>query len=247
MKLYVYCVATDTRPVVESLVGISGCKVGLMNADNLWVLFSEFEGTAVPVTRENILRHEAVVRSVLDNTTPLPFRFGTLVTEEQLRNYISARSDALAAKFRAVNGCVEMSVKAIWQKSAALGHQPDSETEKHRDTARLKGAGAAFLVAKQREILGDKALSESAKEVASWLSHLLGTLIRAEHTTLRPNEKLVLAAAHLVERGCLGRYKEELKRGRDARPELHFLISGPWPPYTFANIDLEFKTHFGVS
>jgi len=31
------------------------------------------------------------------------------------------------------------------------------------------------------------------------------------------------------------------------RPELHFLTSGPWPPYTFANIDLEFETQFGVS
>jgi hypothetical protein len=235
---------------VESLVGISGCKVGLVNADSLWVLFSEFEGASVPVTRENILSHEAVVRSVLDNTTPLPFRFGTLVTEEQLRSYLSARADALADKFRSVHGCVEMSVKAIWPKSAVLGHQPDSETEeteKHRVTAGLKGPGAAFLVAKGREILGEKALSESAKEVASWLSHLVVGLTRAEHTTLRPNERLVLAAAHLVERGCLGRYKEQLKRGREARPELHFLISGPWPPYTFANIDLEFKTHFGVS
>src|SRR5258705_3474514 len=246
MKVYVYCFA-DTRPVVDLLVGISGCKLGLVNADSLWVLFSEFEGGAVPVTRENILRHEAVVRSVLDNTTPLPFRFGTLVTEEQLRSYIAARGAALADKFRAVNGCVEMSVKAIWQKSAVLAHQPDSETEEPRDTARLKGAGAAFLVAKRREILGEKALSESAKEVASWLSHLLGGFIRAEHTTLRPNEKLVLAAAHLVERGCLGRYKEGLKRGREARPDLHFLVIGPWPPYTFANIDLEFKTHFGES
>jgi hypothetical protein len=34
---------------------------------------------------------------------------------------------------------------------------------------------------------------------------------------------------------------------RENRPELHFLFSGPWPPYSFANIELEFKSQIGVS
>jgi hypothetical protein len=38
-----------------------------------------------------------------------------------------------------------------------------------------------------------------------------------------------------------------LKLARGERAELRFLTSGPWPPYSFANIDLEFKTQFGVS
>jgi hypothetical protein len=42
-------------------------------------------------------------------------------------------------------------------------------------------------------------------------------------------------------------FRSELEGLRDERPELHFLVSGPWPPYTFANIDLEFETQFGVS
>ncbi len=72
--------------------------------------------TSVPVTRENALSHAAVVRSVLDRTTPLPFRFGTIVTEQQLRSYISSRKPALETKLALVRGCVEMSVKIIWER-----------------------------------------------------------------------------------------------------------------------------------
>jgi len=36
-------------------------------------------------------------------------------------------------------------------------------------------------------------------------------------------------------------------QARDERPDLHFLLSGPWPPYSFANIELDVKTQFGVS
>src|SRR6185503_13756324 len=81
------------------------------------VLVSDYQFDAVPVTRENALDHAAVVRSVLDRTTPLPFRFGTLVSEQQLRSYISARKPALQTRFAHVRGCVEMSVKIIREVS----------------------------------------------------------------------------------------------------------------------------------
>jgi hypothetical protein len=65
--------------------------------------------------------------------------------------------------------------------------------------------------------------------------------------SLCPTEKLIVAAAHLVDRKKVTKYRERLAEARKTRPELHFLVSGPWPPYTFSNIELEVKTRFGVS
>jgi gas vesicle protein GvpL/GvpF len=50
-----------------------------------------------------------------------------------------------------------------------------------------------------------------------------------------------------VERDFVDEYRARLKVARAERPDLHFLVSGPWAPYSFANIDLEFTTRFGVS
>jgi hypothetical protein len=72
-------------------------------------------------------------------------------------------------------------------------------------------------------------------------------LTRDEHLTVRSSERLVLSAAHLVERVQLQHYREKVAEARENRPDLHFLTSGPWPPYSFANIELEFETQFGVS
>ena len=65
--------------------------------------------------------------------------------------------------------------------------------------------------------------------------------------SLAPTEKLIIAAAHLVDRDAIAKYRDQLAEARKLREELHFLVSGPWPPYSFSNIDLEFKTRFGVS
>ena len=237
MKLYVYCLAEGVETIAE-MRGVSGAVVRMAKMDELTVLVSDLEVDAVPVTREEVLAHAAVVRSVLDRTTPLPFRFGTLVTEAQISSYISTRKTALKTKLAHVRDCVEMSVKIIWEVTTQ--HQDQQNTIE-------QGTGTAFLTEKRREILGDEHRAAAVKEVSDWLHQSVSGLTRDEQVTLRPREKLVLAASHLVERAKLKQYKEKMAEVRTNRPELHFLRSGPWPPYSFVNIELEFKTQFGVS
>jgi len=237
MKLYAYCLVEDPDAFDASTRGISGATVRLLQIDELAVLVTDFNADTIAVTRENALDHAAVVRSVLDRTTPLPFRFGTLVTEQQLRSYISARKAALQTRFAHVRGCVEMSVKIIRELSDQIKTQVRDEIT----------TGTSFLEERRREILGSEQKTAEAREIETWLHEQVDGLIRDEQVTIRPSEKLVLAAAHLVERDKIGQYKEKTAAARKNRPELHFLFSGPWPPYSFANIELEFKTQFGVS
>jgi hypothetical protein len=237
MKLYAYCLAEDLGAVECLPPGISGARVRLLSIADLTVLVSDSEDDSVLVTRENALAHAAVVRSVLERTTPLPFRFGTLVTEQQLRSYITIRKPALESKLAHVRGCVEMSVKIIWDipkdTEAKQSEQPPD--------------GTAFLAAKRRQILGDERTAAEAANLSTWLQQQVRGLTRDEQTTVLPSEKLVLSAAHLVERAGIAVYREKIARARENRPDLHFLVSGPWPPYSFANIELEFKSQFGVS
>ena len=237
MKLYAYCLLEDRDAFDATTRGISGGEVQLLQVEEFAVLVSKFDGETVAVTRENALDHAAVVRSVLDQTTPLPFRFGTLVAEQQLRSYIAARKPALQSRFAHVRGGVEMSVKIIRQVSAAQATAKSSEII----------SGTTFLEVKRREILGSEQNVAEAREISTWLHEQVESVIRDEKNTVRPSEKLVLAAAHLVDRDKIPQYKEFMTKARESRPELHFLLSGPWPPYSFANIELEFKSQFGVS
>src|ERR1041385_6045913 len=170
MKLYAYCLAEDLDTLDHSPPGIAGAPVKLLKLENLAVLISDMDLDAVPVTKENALAHTAVVRSILDQTTPLPFRFGTVVTEQQLRNYISARKPALEQKLAHVRGCVEMSVKIIWAPP----------TNRPTEQAEPQGAGTSFLAEKRREFLGDEQRSKQATQISDWLRSELTGLTRDE-------------------------------------------------------------------
>jgi len=235
MNLYAYCLVEDVDALDAAPLGISGAAVRLLRVGEFAVLVSNFDSDTVAVTRENALNHAAVVRSVLDRTTPLPFRFGTVITEKQLSSYISARKPALELRFALIRGCVELSVKIIRELSTEKS-APGEIT-----------SGTTFLEEKRREIRGSEQSATEANDIATWLHEQVETLTRDEQVTVRPSEKLVLAAAHLMARDKISQYKEIMAAAREKRPELHFLFSGPWPPYSFANIELEFKSQFGVS
>ena len=238
MKLYVYCLVEGMTTLDQPPQGISNAPVRILPIDDLAVLVSDFDNDTVPVTRDNALAHATVVRSVLDRTTPLPFRFGTLVSDQQLRSYISARKSALETNLALVRDCVEMSVKIIWSVSKDSQQQPSHNQQ---------GAGARFLEERRQKLLGDESSAAEAAEISGWLREAVTSLVRDERITVRPSEKLVLAGAYLIKRTKIQQFRDKIAEAGAARPKLHFLLSGPWPPYSFANIELEFKTQFGVS
>ncbi|MDQ3906986.1 MAG: GvpL/GvpF family gas vesicle protein [Acidobacteriota bacterium] len=97
------------------------------------------------------------------------------------------------------------------------------------------GAGTAFLMAKRREAAGDEARDARAREIAGWLEGALAGAVRDSRIEANPRGALVVSAAYLVERERLEAYRELLRLARDERPDLHFLTSGAWSPYSFTN------------
>ena len=226
-----------------SLLGLDERPILQQEIAGLTVVFSECDAEKVALTRENVLRHDAVVRSALEHETPLPFRFGHLVTLEQISSYVESKSEMLQARLQHLLGRVEMSAKIIWNRENILiGNKNQTQTVPSNT-----GKGVAFLMSKRAELQEEEALSSEAEAVATWLKSEISGLVCDERVVLRPTEKLVLSASFLVDRSKLEAYRKRTVIIKDSRPDLHFLRSGPWPPYSFSNNDLEFKTHLGVS
>src|SRR5678815_890727 len=137
MRLYVYCLAEGIKRLNKTPPGVSGAPVQIVELDeDLSALVSVCRSDAFQVTRKNALAHHEVVRSITEQTTPLPARFGTVVTIEQLRNYVSTHHQAIKAKLAHVRGGIEMTVRMIQSIAGA----ETSELSKN------VGPGTAFLL-----------------------------------------------------------------------------------------------------
>ena len=228
MKLYAYCLCADLDNFDNSVSGVSGAAVRVLKIEGVSVLVSDCE--AVPATRENLLAHAAVVRSICTRTTPVPFRFGTMATEPQFRSFITSNRVAIANKLAHLSGCVEMDLKTVWQSSKPAPATPDQPA----------GPGTAFLREKRRELLGDEQTAAQRAELSGLLREELVDLVKEEKVSLGGSEKALPArVCHLVEASKIKVYREKVQKLSEKRPELQLEVSGPWPPYSFANIELE--------
>ncbi|HWP42721.1 MAG TPA: GvpL/GvpF family gas vesicle protein [Blastocatellia bacterium] len=233
MKLYVYCLSDDlSAGAVEGVSGIGGARVGLYCCGAIKAVISEAGGERALLTRENVLAHDGVIRHALRETTPLPFRFGTIVTASELESYVEARRSSIESLLDRVRGAVEMGVKIIWDKEAARS----AAEAQPCDEADGAGPGRAFLLAKRREMEAAEEIEKRAKDIAGWMENRLNSLVRETFVSIRPADALVIVAAHLVERSRIEQYRARLKSMRQERSDLRFLTSGAWPPYSFAHI-----------
>ena len=241
MKLYAYCVTRANAQPPHGTTGLFDRKTYVVGAGEISAVVSDVADEPVVVSKASVLTHQNVIASLLGETTPLPFRFGTVVGEPELTSYLVSRKQALLEKLASVDGCVEMSVKIIWQEAAARSEDDSKES------AASGSAGTEFLRKKSSELSVGKQLVDKANDIEAWLKSCLGSVVNDIRTTVRPSQRLVLAADCLVSRLGVDEYNLAVEAARSQRPDLHFLTSGPWAPYSFVNIDLEFKSHFGVS
>jgi gas vesicle protein GvpL/GvpF len=235
MSIYLYCLTDESPRDISHIKGVEGARPDFVRHGTITAIYSETSAARVAVTRENVMAHERVVRHLLARTTPLPFRFGTLVSPVALGDYIKRERADLEALFARVGGAVEMNVKIIWDRDEAKA-AACVEEESQKERLEPVGPGRAFLLAKQRRLATDGAAKQRADRIAATLAEELEGVVRDTIIRLRPSENLIFAAAHLVERVRLEEYRERLGRARRQSNDLHFLTSGAWPPYSFTRL-----------
>jgi hypothetical protein len=73
-----------------------------------------------------------------------------------------------------------------------------------------------------------------ADQVRERIQVSLRHLVRAESEEEARTPHAVITLSHLVARPHFDEYRERARQLREVLPALRLLLSGPWPPYSFA-------------
>ena len=172
MRIYLYCLSDELQAgaTLKPRAGIEGDAPRVVDLGAIKAVVSDVQANPVKVTRENVLAHERVIDCVMAHTTPLPFRFGSVVNPDELQSYVESNEDRLRALLDRVRGAVEMNVKIIWDREA-IRNQPGAKIEPDDIARKSEGAGPGlrFLLAKQQEMAVEREVKSKAEEIAAWL------------------------------------------------------------------------------
>ena len=264
---YVYCLARhEPSPPDAFPPGLGGAKVHHISFSGISALISHVDSVevrhAVPVpdTVQNVLAHQEVVDAALRlYRSVIPCRFGTLFPDNKnILMFLKEHYTRLDAHLTKLEGKIEVSVQVILNRRGsvpvpaltaaplATREQGDAETRgqsPQRPSAASpclkRRAGISYLLKKKEKLHASKELDEQAERLSLDLNRAMSPLWSDVKIQKRSTErKLLLSICYLVDQQKLPAFKLAYQKFKRENPTLRLLYTGPWPPYTFADIDL---------
>jgi len=225
MPAYLYCLVTSAEPP-PALSGVDGQTVRAVKAGRLTAWVSDAV-RPLPPTADRARAHDAVVRRALAVETPIPARFGQLFADDAaLAQSVDARGAALSQMLERVRDSVEMTIRIP---------VPAEETGDPA-SASGQGAGREYLERLQARARHAEGVRERAEFLQRRIALAARAFIRESSPASYAPPAHIVTLSHLIAHDAVPSYRHVLQRVLAAEAPPGASISGPWAPYSFAEL-----------
>jgi hypothetical protein len=242
---YVYCIIKSEHPLTFGPLGIGHdpAEVHTVHYRDIAAVVSNTPMVVQDPTRDNVLAHQRVNETVMQQHTVIPMSFGTVFkTDDDIIELLRSAYDAFTDVLNKMQDRVEFGLKVLWDREQII-REIEEEDE---DIRRLKGEissqkGSTYFARMQYGRLIDAALQSRSERYVAEIFEALRDVSVASRSNRPIGDRMIMNAAFLVAR--------RLEQGFDARvkdigqryDKLTFKYTGPWPPYNFVNIRLKLE------
>lgn len=242
MALYVYGIMRPgdaTRAVENSQ---AEADVEVVEHAGISAIVSTTAGSELRLRRDNILGHAEVMQAAFEHGPVLPFRLGTVVSDAPAvkRELLAPRADQLAARLDALDGKVEMQLKAVYTEEPLLRSILARDPALARCVQRTQGSPAAathFERIRIGEAIAGAVQTRGAVDGRALLDALAPRSV-AHFVSPPHHERAVANVAFLVERAELPGFDRAVEGlSQQHGDEIEFKLIGPMPAYSFAESD----------
>ena len=267
---YVYGIVSSASDVecFEAASVLAGATFGpprLVSSDGLTAVVSDLtlsDDVSLAALVENgpdaeklVLQHHRVLQALIVRQSVLPFRFGALFDGDRgVVDALVRHREALLGAIGRIDGAVEWGLKVYCVRQKLGQWLPGDIPALVALEAQMAsaGEGRSFFLRRQHQRLVEE---ETEQAIARCLNHMgerLDSTVREFASgKLQPTEvhgrdgAMVFNGACLVDRGLEELFFELVEDLREAYAGFGFdhEITGPWPPYSFADCQLGGDKH----
>ncbi|HJR43032.1 MAG TPA: GvpL/GvpF family gas vesicle protein [Gemmatimonadaceae bacterium] len=236
MPTYLYCLTRAGAEPAPALLGLDGAPVRVVDAGGLGAWVSDVD-VPPPVTVERARAHDGVIRAAMEQGTPLPARYGQLLASDAaLRQELEDRAASVRLALERVDGSVEMTLRL------GLG---ESYVPKSFEVNQL--SGREYLERLREAERSDEGRRRRAEFLQRRVAGAVAGVVRGEVVSTGARDRATLVISHLVPREQVAAYRravrdavraivEQESSSTDAPASVPVMISGPWAPYSFAEL-----------
>ena len=215
------------RYVLYGIVGQDSaeCPPGtsLLAAHGLAAVVSALEETSSPPTVSSLLAYERVVEAIHARRAVVPLRYGCVMENESaVVRHLEEHRQQYWALLARLPGMTEMGIRVLWP--ARAGAVPDVPSS----------PGARYLASLRNLYNATDAFAGEETQLADQIVSLLpGCFTEQRREVSSSSQRRLLSLYFLTSKTGVERFRS---KARQICPPsgAKILLSGPWPPYNFA-------------
>jgi hypothetical protein len=242
---YLYAVVEASEPRWYPSIGIEGNEVYTITEGRMAAVVSGLASPKIRPQRAHLAAHQAVLKCLMADTTPLPMAFGTIAASpDAIRRILVHNRHAFEEQFRRVAGKVEMGLRVAWDVPNIFEYFVNTHAELRLARDRLVGVRHEFTQEEKIELgrMFDRLLNDDREDHIRKVQRVLDPVCVEFKANQCRNEREVMNVVCLVRRDA----QEEFSAGVFAAAKLFdnnfaFDYSGPWAPHNFVELELDLE------
>lgn len=240
---YLYAIIPAGKDLKYGEIGIDGAQVYLISDNHVSAVVSDFSNGKIRPERRHLAAHQAVLKSIMQEESPLPISFGMIAgSTEEIQRILTLNSKSFIDQLKRVHGKVEMGVRVVWDVPNIFEYFVNIHKEL-RD-ARDKLLGGSHNPSQDDKIEVGRLFDWFLKDNRENLTRKVEDGLESscfEITRLPPrNEKEVMNLACLIARENIEKNFENAicEIAQEFDNNYTFDFNGPWAPHNFVNVQL---------
>ncbi len=236
-RCYFYAILPRETPIPAELTGWDNAPLSSVPWRALAAAVSPVEAATLPPTPAHLLRHETVVEALCQAGPALPVRFGTILADQAaVAQALAGQYEVLRADLARVGTQVELGLTILWRTPPEQAERvSDRQTHEpaYAPASSPPGPGTRYLRARLAQYQREAAQQNQVSTLIAALEQAVHPSTLEQRYQTLPAPRLAVRAAYLVRRAQVQDFQQAVDKLRQQRPDLRWLISGPWPPYSF--------------
>lgn len=239
---YLYAIVAGETGRVWGPFGVDGGLVYNVSDGRIAAVISDFDAMKIRPERRHIASHQEVLKTLMDETTPLPMSFGIIAQGlKAIKKILSVHHQTFTKELKHVAGRVEMGLRVTWDVPNIFEYFVLTHPELRAARDRYLGSHREPSQEDKIEVgrMFDRILNEDRETYTEKVEDVLGQCCVEIKRTPPRSEREVINLACLVERESQGEFEKGIfEAARLFDNNFAFDYNGPWAPHNFVDVAL---------
>jgi len=223
--------------------GISAAKLYAVSEHNISAIVSSFSSGGQTWAKEQVLEFASVTEKLSEHVNLLPVRFGTILkSDDDIRQLLVKHYNAFETNLKKTANKIEFGLKVLWD-CEKIKHEIKKKSEPNElnagDYFRQSSIHTNYLFEKMKQHKLDDAVLQYVDKFIDNIRGAIQALNSDTKFKKTVSDSIMLDAVFLVNKKQYDEFKDIIISFGNQHAGLQFLLTGPWPPYSFMDIRIE--------